>query len=284
MFKGNIMLRLFWSYTGTVSRTFLGLSVLLFLFILFKEFDLLTATEALANGDAFYSKKYYIFWAFAYLLSFIGSFTVLLHMDPDKRALKVQTWIGVIFIVVFIAMILGWVGRSDSTPDSGMATLVGVFIVFMSTGLGWLINTKNSHNKHKISHTFKVLLESRLSSTFQNKLNELQSQYPPSIELDKDDVNLFINDMKSLDDKKKKAIYAAQYILDFYEFIAAGIFSGDLDDDFLYQNARGFVIGMWGKSSHLIRERQKSQPKVWLQLQKLVERWETKYKTDPDKV
>lgn len=274
---------MFYNYSGIVSKSFIGLAIVVSIYCGIKEIELFFAGEKLANGDAIYAEKYYFFWSLSYLLFFIGSFKTLMNLDKEKLAIKIQTFVGVLFIAMFLLIVVAVFGRSGAEISSGLATLTAGFVVFMSTGLGWLINTKNSHVKHKTSHTFKVLLDSRLSSTYQGKLIDLQKQYPPGEKIPSADVMKIIKNDSTLGDEKTKAINAAAYILDFYEFIAAGINSGDLDSDFLYENARGFACGMVEKSEYLINLRREDQPKVWIQLTKLINNWNEKYKNDPKK-
>ena len=84
-------------------------------------------------------------------------------------------------------------------------------------------------------HTVTVLLQSRMSTAFNDKYKAMLKVYPvtPSMTLVKDgDWN---------DPNKIEAIEALKYFLNYYEFIAIGVRTGDLDENYLYMSLGGIV-------------------------------------------
>lgn len=275
------MFKLFFDNTGRAAGTLLVTGLLLLAFITIKEIEISLSTEALANGSAFYDSIFYVFWIAAYLLMGAGFYIPLIKMKYKTGALQAQAWVGFVFILLLIVLVLVGASKADKEITSSISTLLVGVVVLFSTGLGWVINHQHEQIKHRVSHTYKVLLDSRLSSAFQERYSDMVSVYPTGTKLVKRDVTAFIHN-NTLDQEKFKALNGASYLLDFYEFIASGIASDDLDSEFLYQNARGFVCGMYNKSYYLIEAvRKKGQPKAWIQLENLVSKWDDKYDIDP---
>jgi len=274
------MFNLFISNVGKAAGSLLITGAILLVIIIFKEIELATTSSEVINGD-FYKSNFHIFWVSTYLLVAAGMFLPLVAIKFKRGVLQVQAWAGFIFILLFIVLTLLGFSKNGQEITSSMSTLMVGVVVLLSTGLGWVINHQHEQIKHRVGHTYKVLLDSRLSEAFQKRYTDMVMIYPTGKSLIKADVNAYIHN-NSLDDDKNKALIGASYILDFYEFIASGIESEDLDGDFLYQNARGFVCGMYCKCSHLIISvRKRGQPKAWIQLEELVKKWDEKYDKDP---
>ena len=275
------MFKLFFENTGRAAGTLLVTGLLLLVFIAIKEIEISFSTETLANGSAFYNSNFHVFWISAYLLMGAGLYIPLIKMKYQKGALQAQAWVGFVFILLLIVLVLVVASKADREITSSISTLLVGVVVLFSTGLGWIINHQHEQIKHRVSHTYKVLLDSRLISAFQERYSDMVAVYPTGTKLLKKDVSAFIYN-NPLDAEKFKALNGASYLLDFYEFIASGIESNDLDSEFLYQNARGFVCGMFDKSTYLIEAaRKKGQPKAWIQLENLVSKWDDKYDVDP---
>jgi len=275
------MFKLFLSSIGKAAGTLLGTGLLILIIIILKEIEVITSGEALVNGTALYNSNFHIFWIACYLLLGAGFFLPLTNIKYKKGSLQAQAWVGFIFILLFIVLMLVASSKADKEITSSISTLLVGVVVLLSTGLGWVINHQHEQVKHRVSHTYKVLLDSRLSSAFQERYSDMVAVYPTGKKLLEADVIAYVHN-NSLDDDKFKAVLGASYILDFYEFIASGIESEDLDEEFLYQNARGFVCGMFRKSAILIESaRNKNQPKAWIQLEGLVNKWDAKYASDP---
>lgn len=282
-FKGLkiIMIKTVLTSFGKKSGSLTILGLLTLGYIILQEFEIAFATEPLVNGSLFYSVNFHIFWIVSYLFTFAGLFSVLIQLRYEKGALSAQAWLGFIFVALFIVLVFASIVKLNVEPSSGMSTLIVGVIVLLTTGLGWVISHQSEQIKHRTSHTYKILLDSRLSNTFQDKVNDMIAKYPPGKLIDETSITEYMN-KAGMDEATFKAINGSIYILDFYEFIASGVKSGDLDDDFLYENARGFVCGMWVKAEKIIKiVRGQNQPKSWIQLEELVTRWEGKYDEDP---
>ena len=239
------------------------------------------AVEELANGLKDYNENFYIWWSITYLLFVVGIFIPLVSLKYQKYALQAQAWVGFALILAILGLTyLGSIKTGTTLGSDNSRLLIGL-IAALTTGLGWAISHQYGQKKHRISHTYKVLLDSRLSSAFQDKYSTMLATYPVGIDLDEKQVNKYIN-QEIMDINHRQAIDCASYVIDYYEFIASGILAEDLDNEFLYQNARAFVCGMYYKCLYFITEirKENNQPKAWNQLEALVKEWDKRYKTD----
>ena len=73
-----------------------------------------------------------------------------------------------------------------------------------------------------------------------------------------------------------KAIKAVIYLLNFYEFVAAGIESGDLDEDYLYATVPSIAINLVTYSQKLINEYQNKDKMTWKLICNRCAIWEDK--------
>lgn len=286
----------------------LGLALVLTVIILSMEFNVLTATEDLQNNDKKYFDNFIYLWLITYVLYASCFFLVARALPPNKKILEFQIGIAVTFIVLAVFITVAWLIRTGENITGGAATAAIGMLTFASASLALFMSTKSKHQSERTNHSLKILLDSRLSEVYQSNIVAMQSVYPRGTKINNDDVDLYFQavrrpylDLKREHDEeianaksqkleqpitlldKKLAIDGAQYLLNFYEFCAAGIHNGDLDDDFLYEQARGFVDKLWDKCEHLIissRVGLDSQTKVWKQFESLVLVWKDRYEKE----
>ena len=81
-----------------------------------------------------------------------------------------------------------------------------------------------------------ILLQSRLSTAYQQKMQEAIKVYPATPKLSK----IVLGDWN--DPNKISAIEGFKYLLNFFEFMAIGIHAGDLDEKMLRESLKSILI------------------------------------------
>ncbi|TVT61093.1 MAG: DUF4760 domain-containing protein [Azoarcus sp. PHD] len=100
---------------------------------------------------------------------------------------------------------------------------------------GWVVTSfVNLHNARR-QHTVNVLLQSRLSQAYQQRLRDVVKSFPvtPTItKIEMGDWNV---------EDKGEAIDGVKYLLNYFEFVAVGIRTDDLDEKTLRMSLRGIL-------------------------------------------
>lgn len=132
---------------------------------------------------------------------------------------------------------------------------------------GWIITSWVSLRNTKRQHTITVLLQSRLSQAYQQRMKDAIAIYPvtPNLTLFQEcDLNC---------PEKKEAIEGIKYLLNYFEFIAVGIKYGDLDEKTLRQSMRGILNTLVTISDIYIKYSIKKYPLVYEHLLWLNNKW-----------
>ncbi len=147
--------------------------------------------------------------------------------------------------------------------------------------LGWIVTTSIAlHNSIK-QHTFNVLLQSRLSDTFKKYREDFSKKYPeyPTLVcVPQKDVDDLLSG--TANEETKRALEGLKYLINYYEFIAAGIDSGDLDEELLKKCLRSIIVDVCVRGDLYIKMIRKEKegiaefPKYYEHLLLLKSRWE----------
>tara|TARA_Y100000588_G_C14173160_1_gene890115 strand:- start:156 stop:1025 length:870 start_codon:yes stop_codon:yes gene_type:complete len=162
------------------------------------------------------------------------------------------------------------------------------FFMVSAIVIGWFVHSHNNLNSERKQHTVNVLNSSRMSSVYQENLRLATDRYNNPHKLIKDeDVELFYKwksgeqeiDFSSNEPHHKnnaeiiRAIQGVIYLLNFYEFVAAGIDSGDLDEEYLYSTVAGIAINLVAYSKKLIDKYQTEDKLTWQYIVRLSSKW-----------
>lgn len=130
----------------------------------------------------------------------------------------------------------------------GAVTAIGIPLfaptIFAATGwvayagasftlLGWLTREFFALRAMRKQHTVTVLLQSRMSTAFNDRYKTMLKVYPVTPAITE------VRDGDWNDQSKVEAIEALKYFLNYYEFIAIGVRTGDLDEEYLYMSLGG---------------------------------------------
>lgn len=105
--------------------------------------------------------------------------------------------------------------------------------------MGWLVSAYITLRNSIKQHTINTLLQSRLSTYYQEQAKVInETFFAPGMPLN-DAVPLEY--LLSKDDANRKALGAVNYVLNYFEFCAVGIRYGDLDENLMRQTMRGII-------------------------------------------
>ena len=157
---------------------------------------------------------------------------------------------------------------------------VGTTASILLAAYTFMRSADNARRQSRKQHTITILLESRLSEEFRNMNEQRKSVFKPGSDI-------IHSDWKNAKDRKKryphsdleevedryKTADALMFMLNYYEFLALGIRTGDLDEDLLRGTMRGLMCSMVDDARDVIFHLQKESPSIYEHLRLLYERW-----------
>jgi hypothetical protein len=141
---------------------------------------------------------------------------------------------------IILAEVLGRHFGFSRTNWLALATVVASLTVFTLTA--WL----NVYSA-RLQHTMGVLLQSRLSPAYQQRMRDVVKVYPtmPTI------IPVVVGDWE--DPAKHEALEGIKYLLNFFEFVAIGIRNGDLDEATLRMSLSNIIFALTSSGEAFIR-------------------------------
>lgn len=134
--------------------------------------------------------------------------------------------------------------------------------------IGWVVAGGITHRNTIRQNTNNIIFARFSQATFTEALHRFHTEFGY-------DENTKITDMKlealrsTGKDDDRKAATAAGYLLNYFEFISAGVLHGDLDKNIVRNNFRGAIIFYYDKCEPYIRSSNRQNPRVYEHLIKL---------------
>lgn len=151
-----------------------------------------------------------------------------------------------------------------SLSQQSLVTLSGIIAAIS----GWIATSWIALRNAKRQHTMNVLLQSRLSTAYQQRMKDAITIYPATPKL------TYVKNLDWEDDTKKDAIEGIKYLLNYFEFITIGIKNGDLDEKTLNQSLSVILNTLVNISDEYIKYAQGKSPEVFKELLWLNDRWQ----------
>ena len=136
----------------------------------------------------------------------------------------------------------------DATTLPYIYTAVFGVVVTLLTVVATVGSTQAENRRQA---TIKILLDARLSDYFQECLDRMEMHFPKG---KKASLRKFNNFKKSRKNEEKKAAEAVRRVLNYYEFISAGIMKGNLDETLLKETVRAILCGLVNDMRTIIRD------------------------------
>lgn len=205
---------------------------------------------------------------------------------PDTKQL-----ISFFAVMIFFILVLGYFVLVY-LPKYQTALSILVTAVFL--GLGWWIQTMTSTASSRKTHTLNIIVNTRLSSEYQENLRKSSHLFKIGRYMAKELAEWRDNPDREeyknikLGQELKDAINGTIFLLNYFEFLAQGIKYRDLDEELLRECFSGFLLNIERRGFFVIIEAQKTNPKNFEGIVYLSKRWNEKsileeYRASPEK-
>ncbi|MGC0121682.1 DUF4760 domain-containing protein [Pseudoalteromonas piscicida] len=269
------------------SYNLLGQVVWFFLFVISISIE-----TGLVSTEIYYAHEG-TYWCLGLIAYAVGFYSPAKKIADSDSRVGVPLFIAVAWLVQICVSITVYCFRelefsqfNHFTPDH-LVHFVTSFFAASAVAIGWFVHGQTQKNSQKRQHTVNLLNSSRMSETYQNKLQAYQVCYSPQSHISKSDVEKFVryrakSDLKERqelykkDKEKIEAIHAAMYLLNFYEFACVGIAEGDLDNTYLYETVSAIVQNLYSSTKELVLEVRKQDPKYYEHLEIQLLNWHRK--------
>ncbi|WP_312400950.1 DUF4760 domain-containing protein [Stenotrophomonas indicatrix] len=252
------------------------------------------------SSESFYSENYSLFWYLSWGLLVASTIGPMFNVFRARNEVPLGVMIGagVTHVLVFILMSVVVLIQADKAEavTGLLAAVAGAVMI----GIGWVVQHQSSARASRRAHTFSVLTQSRLSAEFQSHVKSRILHYPAGTEISVQDAALFYKDglsdaektlesqlaqdlVRSKDEhheslrkaheaaleevrSKYLAMQSVKYLLNFYEFICAGLRLKELDEMMVSATLSDMAVGIYNDTIHVRRHAQKRQPAAFTEL------------------
>lgn len=164
------------------------------------------------------------------------------------------------FLILFAFVWLLVLGESQRLP-----IMFGYLTVGFAT-IGWMFTNYISSKNSIRQHTLTVLTQMRMSTEFMKNANRMQAEIDNGIVITHD----FYNDINAANIATKESV---RYILNYLEFVSAGIRLGDLDESLVKESQKGMFQYAFATCEDFIMEKNKKNKTTYQHLIATIEKW-----------
>lgn len=223
---------------------------------------------------------------FAYIASYLLALTaggrIILNLAEGghKNVLPVVV-VGTILLVLFVACLsysfFHFTTTEQITRLDRVLNIIPVTAAVFAAALGWYVHYQYSSKAQRTNNAFSIVMEMRRSPEFIKRWELVGLHFPKDVmvseeyqpyfhpdsrrrlEKEKAEINKEAADAEAkLEELKKKlekveAIEALRFILNYFEFMAAGIELKELDEDMLYETISVVVVRIYERSSLFLK-------------------------------
>lgn len=160
-----------------------------------------------------------------------------------------------------------------------LVPLTGIFFAIFALAF----NAEERLIQSRKQHTIKILFDTRLSAEFRQHLEWRKQCFPETKIVDHETYFAHLQAQRSVETsdetalERRKSAEAVRSLLNYYEFIALGIASGDLDADMMYQSVRGIMCNLVADMHLVVAEYRRRNARTYRHLAALYRDWK-----DPD--
>lgn len=270
-----------------------------------------------AEPHDFYMKYYAVFWYGAWGLLVFSTVGPLFNLTRLRNEVPLGILIGVGIAHLLAFIVIGVITLSKTNNPTAVTALLAAAAAAIMVGIGWVVQHQSSAKASRRAHTFGVLMQSRLSKEFQEqvrarasyyfsghvveaidatllnrdglekKLNDLKADMARELGIVKDEARQEIIDLykekEALINKKYESIQGVKYLLNFYEFICAGIVLRELDEPMLKETLSDIAVCLYQDSKHVRSLAKEYQPDVFSNMERVIgQYWLSKVNVVPD--
>ena len=224
------------------------------------------------------------------------------HNCPNKDSRVTKVVLAVVPLALMVAVYGVSIQKGEALTDKATTLLSIGFSVLLAI-CWWIIRSDQAKLATKKNHTLNILLQSRLSSSYQEKLSEAGTLYTS-------DNNFPDLDHMSPDEKKKYerivqyygmmmtpgtiilpggeifevddsvvkvavSVKGLIYLINYFEFLAVGIEKDDIYEPLIEECLKGIALSLKSRSIHLIKHFQEKDAETWEYFLLMCSRWES---------
>lgn len=185
-------------------------------------------------------------------------------------ALRVAPILSVILLglVAFKLSGVNWLAALDIRSSATLSALL--FAVF-----SFFYRSEETERQSRKQHTIKILFDTRLSAEFRQHLERRSWYFPEGTEVS---VAKFKRCLKAptkhgKPSPNRQSAEALRALLNYYEFIALGLKTGDLDEDMMKGSIRGIMCRLVADSVLVIRWYRTLDQRTFQHVTELYEKW-----------
>ncbi|WP_233948247.1 DUF4760 domain-containing protein [Pectobacterium versatile] len=181
-----------------------------------------------------------------------------------------------IFLALLIFIYIVLVSKDGDKYQTSLTVLISS--IFLGTGW-WIQATINSAASRK-SHTINTVMNQRHSKTFFEKLDNAYKFFGIDKIINEEIASQYVHESKrvgpTIHPEIMNACRDATYVLNFYEFIAAGVNNGDFDEKLIKECFMVPMTSFEKRAFHIIACTQKQAGKeVYSNMIALIDKWST---------
>lgn len=150
--------------------------------------------------------------------------------------------------------------------DAHIYPLFAACAAITVAAIGWCVAAWIAHRNAIRQNTVNLLFARFSQATFSDSMHRFHREFGYGNETVS---RALINIARARDEDGAKASETPNYLLNYFEFIAAGVMNGDLDAKIVRDNIRGFVCYYYDKCEPFIFEANSRNPKAFEFLRKL---------------
>lgn len=159
--------------------------------------------------------------------------------------------------VTLLLRLVDWDDEKTYVFVSSAATVGAV----AAAAVGWAVAGWVSHRNAVVQHTINLIFARVSQPTFAENIFIFNKQFGNGLS-----PRVFDEDINRLEastvDDERKAAQSTKYILNYFEFIAAGVTRGDLDLKYVELTLRGQAVFYYDKCEPLIYAARKANPRA----------------------
>ncbi|MEM0989227.1 MAG: DUF4760 domain-containing protein [Pseudomonadota bacterium] len=164
-------------------------------------------------------------------------------------------WTAGLASLLCLGLLMAAAAGSGPIDVRTAATLTALFFAVFS----FFFRSVEAERQSRKQHTIKILFDTRLSSEFRQHLEHRRVHFKEGAEIDATRYHAFLiaaRDSEITEEEalaRRKSAEAVRSLLNYYEFIALGIATGDLDEDMLRGSLRGIMCRLVKDAHQVVR-------------------------------
>lgn len=176
--------------------------------------------------------------------------------------------IGMAALIIAGAIAFGSYVWLTSQELKDAYSLLGTLFAVVVAAIGWSVAAWIAHRNMVRQNTTNILFARFSQAPFGEAMHRFHKKFGFELQprITKDDIDGL---RATKQDDELKTAASVLYLLNYFEFISAGVLRGDLDPTIVRQSVRGFIEHYHDKCEPYIQQRQVGNPRVYEHLRKV---------------